>query len=338
MGGGTFTGHGWKPEQKLTIPDEILMHHANYTQGIKNKIAQLKYVKTVVSKRKLVPLHPVWLSKPMKNGRSSSFPYITADTFRAYADHIIDYPFKEFDTTKVKIGDTIFVYPYYLRLFFEKIHSQIKHPYILITHNSDHSVPADDSKHYENKGFFSGNFTDYLSDEKLIAWFGRNATGKHPKLFAIPIGIVSACYPKKGNTNMIEKIRNANTSKKHLLCMNFVPRTNKAVRQPVLKLFSNKLFCYHPPMKPFNEYIQDMAASKFVLSPDGYGVECHRTWEALMVNCIPIVKSGPLDHLYDDLPVLIVDDWSIITEEFLKTKYEEFKHRTFNLEKLYIPY
>jgi hypothetical protein len=45
FGGGTFSGRGWLPGQKLTIPQNALMHHANFTKGIDNKIAQLKYVK-----------------------------------------------------------------------------------------------------------------------------------------------------------------------------------------------------------------------------------------------------------------------------------------------------
>jgi len=41
FGAGTLTGHGWKPKRKLPIPKNIVMHHANWTKGIKNKIAQV---------------------------------------------------------------------------------------------------------------------------------------------------------------------------------------------------------------------------------------------------------------------------------------------------------
>jgi hypothetical protein len=30
----------------------------------------------------------------------------------------------------------------------------------------------------------------------------------------------------------------------------------------------------------------------FVASPYGGGPDCHRTWEALILGCIPIVKSS----------------------------------------------
>lgn len=41
----------WLPGDHLDIPKNIVLHHANWTKGLENKIAQLEYVKDVVSKR-----------------------------------------------------------------------------------------------------------------------------------------------------------------------------------------------------------------------------------------------------------------------------------------------
>jgi hypothetical protein len=57
FGGGTLTGHEWSPGMSLPVPHNIIMHHANWTKGIKNKIAQLVYVRKMVSKRKSIPTH-----------------------------------------------------------------------------------------------------------------------------------------------------------------------------------------------------------------------------------------------------------------------------------------
>jgi len=57
----------------------------------------------------------------------------------------------------------------------------------------------------------------------------------------------------------------------------------------------------------------------FVASPYGNGFDCHRTWEALCLGCIPIVKISPLDRLFANLPVL------------LNTTLKEFTSRTFDL-------
>lgn len=53
FGGGTLTGCLWYPGQKLPIPANIIMHHANWTRGIANKIAQLTYVKQHVEQATL---------------------------------------------------------------------------------------------------------------------------------------------------------------------------------------------------------------------------------------------------------------------------------------------
>ncbi len=45
FGGGSLTGSLWIPNKYLFVPDDIVLHHANWTKGIKNKILQLKYVK-----------------------------------------------------------------------------------------------------------------------------------------------------------------------------------------------------------------------------------------------------------------------------------------------------
>ncbi len=55
----------------------------------------------------------------------------------------------------------------------------------------------------------------------------------------------------------------------------------------------------------------------FSISPHGNGLDCHRTWEDLALGCIVIVKTSPLDPLYEGLPVVIVDDWNEITKENL---------------------
>ena len=53
-----------------------------------------------------------------------------------------------------------------------------------------------------------------------------------------------------------------------------------------------------------------LAKSKFVVSPPGNGSDCHRTWEAIYLGCIPIVlkDSWPFSHL--ELPILALETWS----------------------------
>ena len=43
-------------------------------------------------------------------------------------------------------------------------------------------------------------------------------------------------------------------------------------------------------------------------------------------------------NLFTDLPILFIDDWSVIDEEFLKNKYDEIVNKNWNMDKLKISY
>jgi hypothetical protein len=75
---------------------------------------------------------------------------------------------------------------------------------------------------------------------------------------------------------------------------------------------------------------EKFASWRLVVSPFGNGFDCHRTWEALVLGCIPIVRTSGLDPLYEGLPVLIVDNWSDVSKELLE--------RTFQYERLQLAY
>ncbi len=57
-----------------------------------------------------------------------------------------------------------------------------------------------------------------------------------------------------------------------------------------------------------------------------------------MVGCIPIVISSSIDELYNELPVVIVESYDIITESYLNEIYEKLINQTYNFDKLYSTY
>lgn len=61
------------------------------------------------------------------------------------------------------------------------------------------------------------------------------------------------------------------------------------------------------------------------MSPHGRGLDCYRTWEALFCGCIVVAKRSPIDSLYRDLPVALVDDYREITARRLETWLDEFE-------------
>uniref|UniRef100_A0A7S3K5T6 Exostosin GT47 domain-containing protein n=1 Tax=Aureoumbra lagunensis TaxID=44058 RepID=A0A7S3K5T6_9STRA len=68
-------------------------------------------------------------------------------------------------------------------------------------------------------------------------------------------------------------------------------------------------------------YYSDILRSRFVLSPPGSKLDCHRHWEILMLGAIPIIlRSPPLIEMFAGLPVLFVSDWSEVTPARLMTE------------------
>lgn len=83
------------------------------------------------------------------------------------------------------------------------------------------------------------------------------------------------------------------------------------------------------------EYFKSLPKYKFVISPEGNGIDCHRHYEALMAGCIPIVEHNPLIQTkYGNVPFLYTTDYSEITPEYLTAKYEEMKHKVWDFSKL----
>ena len=72
------------------------------------------------------------------------------------------------------------------------------------------------------------------------------------------------------------------------------------------------------------------------------GLDCHRTWEAIMIGIIPIVKSSSIDEIYNELPVLVIKDWNELSVKLLNNKFEEINklrgEKMYNFERLYIKY
>ena len=56
------------------------------------------------------------------------------------------------------------------------------------------------------------------------------------------------------------------------------------------------------------------------------------------MGSIPIVIKILALEEFTDLPILFVDNWEMVTEDFLKEKYVEMMAKTWNMEKLRFRY
>lgn len=231
-----------------------------------------------------------------------------------------------FNPAAVQPGDVIFVRC--ADQFFAEMHPLISNPYIIVSHG-------------ECLDAMQKRFLTYLDDEKVIAWFGIHAYEEpHPKFIPIPIGLMQEPehYKKRKQMDAYCKELRATSVKEHLVYMNFAIQEDKPERKKVRKLFLDKPYCKRGTRQPFKTYLKEMASCTFAFSPPGLGCDCYRTWEALLVGCIPIVRSSQLDALYEDLPVLVIDRWENINEDFLKREHERITSKKYDIRKLYMEY
>ncbi len=258
-------------------------------------------------------------------------PFISHLTFRKVADHIIDQNTASFDPSLVQCGDLIYLNVWYLHWFVNQVHDLIAHPYILCSCDVGSWLP-------------DPVLQKLLYDPKCAAWFCRNIIfSYHPKLFQIPMGpnialMIAACDPEEFFVTFPERP----FFKKHLLYMNHYPRTF-GQRDLIVKQFEDAPYCLSKNRsdRPYQGmsrdlFYQDLAASYFTFSPVGLETDCLRTWEALMFQCIPIVEHTFLDPLYEDLPIVIVHDWSEVTQPFLEKKMSDLG--TAKWDKAYFTY
>ena len=59
---------------------------------------------------------------------------------------------------------------------------------------------------------------------------------------------------------------------------------------------------------------------KFILCPEGNGIDTHRFWETLCLGRIPVVLHNPVNDYFSSLPVVVLDKW----EDFDPDCYIDF--------------
>ena len=256
-----------------------------------------------------------------------------------------------------------------LREFY--LFNKIKVPFILISSEMDYSVPYLDTKKKSEE--YVDLILNLLENENLIKWYSVNVDYKHPKLECLPLGLAkhvpslikAGSIPLLNESYMAWNICSSNKDVEYFF-NNFLNITSvkENMKRNEKKLvyyrmtMGNSVNSFHEfenirsealekmKLNGFNEietnlvywtdYITELLNYKFCLSLPGKGLDCYRTWEALSLGVIPIVYSTNLDILYENLPVVIISDFSLLTEDFLKNKYEEIcsKIDTYEWKKL----
>ena len=85
----------------------------------------------------------------------------------------------------------------------------------------------------------------------------------------------------------------------------------------------------------YDSYFEVLPSFKFIISPEGNGIDCHRHYEALLAGCIPIMEKNPLtEEKYKGCPVVWTIDYSEITNEYLESLYDTMLDNEYDFSKL----
>jgi hypothetical protein len=234
-------------------------------------------------------------------------------------------------------GDIVWIKGCFLPDFCTKVLPTLNQPIILLVADGDESFPSECGD--------NSAITQLLESPYIVHIFAQNNdyTGPSNKISSIPIGMdfhTVAYKSKNGGWGQIGTPRQQEEQLQTIF--SFLKPTNQRKKRAFVdfqhsdtlrggylhrykkygedrtsifnRLKATGLIDYGPWMSRANMW-RTKGEYAFSISPHGNGIDCHRTWEDLILGCIVIVKTSVLDVLYKDLPVVIVKDWDEITQE-----------------------
>lgn len=238
----------------------------------------------------------------------------------------------------IKKGDFVWVKASFLKRFQKEVLPYVTEPFVLVVNDGDESFPSNCGVEFDVEAL--------LQNDLVLHVFAQNNDykGKSAKVSPIPIGIDfhSAAYKKSCQWGINGSPRQQENELKKMLAI-FAPTAKRLKRAFVDFQHSDTMHGAFQRYKEFGEdrreifqrllktglidyagYMNRVDLWKrkgkyaFSISPPGNGLDCHRTWEDLVLGCIVIVKTSPINSLFKGLPVVIVQDWSEVTADNLE--------------------
>jgi hypothetical protein len=251
-------------------------------------------------------------------------------------------------------NSTIYINSPNLNYFIRHIQNKLENNYILVSGGDDHTIP-----------YSISNYKKILNDKKCIKWYSQNCIAIHPKLECIPIGLDyhTLSYPEKTNISNRTEISSVEQEKELISIKNnfmhlqktkikaianfqhnnmntLLGNKSRTNRKQAYNTLKNKDCIVWLPKQSRKEFWTECNKYAFVVSPFGNGIDCHRTWEALVLGRIPIVFKHEINTVFEKLPVVIVDDWNKISTQFLKNEFDKIIKNwdTYDFERLTLHY
>jgi hypothetical protein len=197
--------------------------------------------------------------------------------------------------------------------------------YIIVSHNSDYHVSP---RPVTGINF---QFVERAVPSSVLKIYSQNCDVLSSKIRPLPIGLENPVW-HQGKMEALERAIQVPGKKEHWLYMNHSVSTNPDQRKEAYMMLGHKGWVTAERGKNgdnFDHYIKQVGRHRFMLCPEGNGLDTHRVWEALYMGSIPIVRRRVFMEMFARvLPMLIVDGWDQVTLPFLEHHWKRLKNRS----------
>lgn len=192
------------------------------------------------------------------------------------------------------------------------------------------------SDKYSSKCYAYTAFTFPEIPDNITHWFMTNSSiMKEDRITVIPFGVAA------NSANDIAEIaeQSRNYEKLPKMYINWVNYTleRMQVKEYYRNLNADNITIIDEA-KPYRAYLRDLAMHSIILSPQGNGIDCYRTLEAMYMGSVPVVEISPTTAPMSDLPLLIAKTLYGLRSNEMHSLYKQVKEQDRPLDKIKLSY
>jgi hypothetical protein len=215
-----------------------------------------------------------------------------------------------------------------LEYFEQNILPEVCSSFVLVTGSEDLTIPSQkDSRWIGASESTRAAISRILNAENVLHWFAENLDEKiSDKISPLPLGFILS-EDEPGHTEKLEHSIPLEEREPILFCCHRIRESmqwneRRAVSEWLDNSECSSITHIREEISSL-EYARYLSRAAFVMCVSGGGIDpCPKAFQALQHGAIPIIKSGPLNPCFKDLPVWIVDNWREIplTKQALQEK------------------
>ncbi len=257
----------------------------------------------------------------------SPVPTLAGENVTAGRPDLIEEPEQHAD---IGGGELVWVRGSWLRAFVEQVVPLVQGDFVLVTGDSDSSMPSSAPSLAEA----------LLRCRHLVHWYTQDhdGTGPRDRISPIPIGLDLHSLGERPLWG--EEIATPAAQEAQLLAIaaSLPPVSERdprlhleaqwsshvsppppgarlpQTRAQVAAALRDEAYVVADPVLVRSELWRRRGRCAVSVSPHGNGLDCHRTWEGLVLGQVVIVPSSSIDPLFEGLRVVPVSSWSACTQ------------------------